>query len=245
MELVNNEGERRGSEVAQIANLLYRRLPTCRACYVLHGFGRDNDLPIGNRRYSRLETCATRADAHVGVFAAVVQTANALKARSSWIIISMLLMLLLPGCSTSRTAKAPPTSTVTTRHVDEIRLVAVPMALNFDRQPGPDGFAVKVYGLNHGSVRPQEIRQGAIQLFMFDGVLIGTNAIEPLCTWTYSAGELRQYEMNSTIGLAYQFAPRWGDKRPNQNRFTVVARYNPDGEKALESAPSVISVGQQ
>ena len=80
---------------------------------------------------------------------------------------------------------------------------------------------------------------------MFDGVLIGTNAIEPLCTWTYSAGELRQYEMNSTIGLAYQFAPRWGDKRPNQNRFTVVARYNPDGEKALESAPSVISVGQQ
>jgi hypothetical protein len=45
--------------VAQISNLLYRRIPFCRA---QGGSQRQQviwGLPIGNRRYSRLEICAT------------------------------------------------------------------------------------------------------------------------------------------------------------------------------------------
>src|SRR6266436_4707277 len=45
--------------VAQVSNLLYRsasRLPAPRCTWRT---GRGNVLPIGNRRYSRLETCAT------------------------------------------------------------------------------------------------------------------------------------------------------------------------------------------
>jgi hypothetical protein len=40
--------------VAQVSNLLYRRFPTCQSVEVAR-------LPIGNRRYSRLEVCATLA----------------------------------------------------------------------------------------------------------------------------------------------------------------------------------------
>ena len=47
------------SAVAQISNLLYRRFLTCRACGELKALLIAKPLPIGNRRYSRLEICAT------------------------------------------------------------------------------------------------------------------------------------------------------------------------------------------
>jgi len=46
--------------VAQISNLLYRRASSLRAAGRLSVSDRSCRLPIGNRRYSRLEICATR-----------------------------------------------------------------------------------------------------------------------------------------------------------------------------------------
>src|SRR5437588_6929228 len=48
----------RGSTVTQVSNLLYRRLPACRtlSSSTVRALAAP---PIGNRRYSRLETCAT------------------------------------------------------------------------------------------------------------------------------------------------------------------------------------------
>src|SRR6185436_13024340 len=48
------------SEVAQVSNLLYRRLPACRPSDLIQDLRACNALPIGNRRYGRLESCATR-----------------------------------------------------------------------------------------------------------------------------------------------------------------------------------------
>jgi general secretion pathway protein G len=45
--------------VAQVSNLLYRGFPTRQPPERSHGLPPPNGLPIGNRRYSRLETCAT------------------------------------------------------------------------------------------------------------------------------------------------------------------------------------------
>ena len=47
--------------VAQVSNLLYRRLPACRRRLVPSPLEGSDSLPIGNRRNSRLETCATGA----------------------------------------------------------------------------------------------------------------------------------------------------------------------------------------
>src|SRR5213594_2279784 len=45
--------------VAQVSNLLYRRASSLRVSRSTRRNDDGNVLPIGNRRYSRLETCAT------------------------------------------------------------------------------------------------------------------------------------------------------------------------------------------
>ena len=50
---------RKLSVVAQIANLLFRRFPTCGRRAIPKALEVFDNLPIGNRRNSRLETCAT------------------------------------------------------------------------------------------------------------------------------------------------------------------------------------------
>jgi len=45
--------------VAQVSNLLYRRASSLRTLHIFNALRLSDALPIGNRRYSRLETCAT------------------------------------------------------------------------------------------------------------------------------------------------------------------------------------------
>src|SRR5437763_11375351 len=47
------------SEVAQISNLLYRRISFCGPPYNPGFLGHLDALPITNRRYGRLQICAT------------------------------------------------------------------------------------------------------------------------------------------------------------------------------------------
>src|SRR5438105_569462 len=47
--------------VAQVSNLLYRSASSLRTPRMVVSNGAIGGLPIGNRRYSRLETCATSA----------------------------------------------------------------------------------------------------------------------------------------------------------------------------------------
>lgn len=127
--------------------------------------------------------------------------------------------------------------------IDQLRLLSVPVALNLDQRPGTDGFCVKVYGVSRSHPKPVPIRNGIVEIMMFDGLLTGsTNAPQPLCTWKYTAEQLPQYELKAAVGTGYQLAPTWGEKRPLQNRITVVARYLSTAGLTLASAPSVISV---
>ena len=50
-----NELDGAGRTVAQIANLLFRRLPTCSAYDLLSAFDRTHGRPMGNRRNSRFD----------------------------------------------------------------------------------------------------------------------------------------------------------------------------------------------
>jgi hypothetical protein len=166
-------------------------------------------------------------------------------ARIAVILSCGMGILLLSGCAGRSPKPAAPAAT-DAGQIDQIRLVAVPVALNLDRRPGLDGFGVKVYGLSHSHAKPQAIRRGNIEILMYDGLLPGgTNDVQPRCAWNYPASDLGQYEMISTIGLAYQFAPRWGDTKPTHNRITVIARYKPHADAIIESAPSVITVPAQ
>src|SRR5205823_5401589 len=51
-----------GALVAQVSNLLYRRASSLRRVGITLRVSRILGMPIGNRRHSRLETCATRSE---------------------------------------------------------------------------------------------------------------------------------------------------------------------------------------
>lgn len=128
--------------------------------------------------------------------------------------------------------------------VDEINLLAIPVALNLDARPGPDGFVIKIYASNKKRPKPVPLENGTLEVLMFDGIP-GTTAelsAPPLRTWTYPGDSLRQYEIRTSIGIGYQFAPQWGDAPPAQSRISVVARYTSREGATVTSAPSIISV---
>src|SRR5687768_2090190 len=55
-------------KVAQVSNLLYRRFPICRRWANPNDSTFFHALPVGNRRHSRLETCATSPSILIAVF---------------------------------------------------------------------------------------------------------------------------------------------------------------------------------
>ena len=128
--------------------------------------------------------------------------------------------------------------------ITEINLLAIPVALNFDDKPGPDGFVIKVFANSRKRPKTQPIESGTIDVLMFDGVPGGPDSasLQPLRIWSYSAQELKSFEVHGSIGTGYQLAPRWGDAKPTGNSISVVVRYTARSGASIASAPSVISV---
>jgi hypothetical protein len=59
--------------------------------------------------------------------------------------------------------------------VSEVHLFGVPVALNLDGMPGPDGIGVRIYASGSTVARGVEIRQGVLEVLMFDGSVDGGN----------------------------------------------------------------------
>jgi len=148
------------------------------------------------------------------------------------------------GCSTpSKETKAAPPSPGS-QSIQEINLLAIPVALNFDQKPGPDGFVIKVYASNRKRPKALPIEHGKIEVVMYDGIPGVTEGVslEPRRTWTYTAAELKPFEVHNAIGTGYQLAPQWGDTPPTGNQISVLVRYTPEEGGIIRSAPSVIAV---
>jgi hypothetical protein len=129
--------------------------------------------------------------------------------------------------------------------IDEINLLAAPVALNFDQTPGPDGFIVKVYAASARQPKPVPIESGKIEVMMFDGSpdLHGAGLGRPLRVWNFTAEDLKPFEIHTSIGIGYQLAPLWGDAKPTGNKVSVIVRYTSPKGATITSAPSIIGVG--
>jgi hypothetical protein len=125
--------------------------------------------------------------------------------------------------------------------IQEINLLAMPVALNFDRQPGPDGFLIKIYASNRKRAKPFAIETGNIEIMMYDG-LPDSASERPRRTWAYTAEELRPYVIQTSIGVGYQVAPLWGEAKPTHSKIAVLVRYTPLEGPPISSAPSIIAV---
>lgn len=128
--------------------------------------------------------------------------------------------------------------------IDELHLFTVPVALNLDREPGADGFEIKVYASAAERAKGVPISKGSLEVVMFDGVVTAgaVDAAKPLHTWTYTASELKAFASNSSLGVGYRMAIRWGKDAPKGSSITVMVRHLLPKRDPIYSTPSVIAV---
>jgi hypothetical protein len=128
--------------------------------------------------------------------------------------------------------------------LDEINLVALPVPINLESLPGIDGIVVKIYGVNYKHPRTQPIDSGTLEILMYDGLVRGSADETNQCRhiWTFTAQELQAYAFTTTVGTGYFFRLGWGKDKPQRDKITVVARYQPRQGQAVYCAPSYIAI---
>jgi hypothetical protein len=165
-----------------------------------------------------------------------------------WMAAFCSCLLFSTGCATAEKSVPPATAAAPARSpIDELNILAVPVALNLDHLPGLDGFMIKIYPGTRKRPRSVPIESGQLEIFMYDG-LASVNSVHvpnPRRVWTYTAADLKQFEIKTAIGTGYQLAPLWGEARPTRDKITVIARYTSPTGAIVASAPSVIAVGIQ
>ncbi len=158
-------------------------------------------------------------------------------------LLCMSSLVLLLGCAGVKREKSAPKESGPAA-IDQINLLAIPYAVDFDQVAGPDGFVVKVYGGSRNRPKPVPILAGSLELLMYEGIFRGAdlNTSKPRHAWKYSAEQLKGYIGKTSIGPAYELAVRWGDAKPLTDRISVIARFISADGVTVYSAPSVISV---
>jgi hypothetical protein len=164
-----------------------------------------------------------------------------------WRAIGLAALVWLPlGCATPKTKvpAAPPVAAGSDSRIDELNLVAMPVAVNLDAVPGPDGFIIKVFAADQSRPKPKPISTGALEVLMFDGFFdsakLAANQYRHL--WTFSASQLKGYEFTATIGTGYNLTLAWGEDKPREDNISVLVRYRPLQGPLVYSAPSAITV---
>jgi len=128
--------------------------------------------------------------------------------------------------------------------IDSLHVFSVPVALDLNGSPGPDGFGLTLYASSSAYAKGIPITAGTMEIRMFDGALqedAKTNAT-PRRVWTFTSADLKQRVVKTSLGTGYRFAPRWEDTPPLQNRITIVANYVSPAGSVVRSAPTTIAV---
>jgi hypothetical protein len=157
--------------------------------------------------------------------------------RSSALCAAVTVILVtLSACKSAAGPNTAPDDRIT-----QLNVITVPVALDLDGKAGPDGIAVKLYAASAKSPKAIRLREGKVELVMFNGTFQNrTNQPAILRTFSYEAKELRLHELNSGIGWGYEFTLSWGTNLPTQRLISVGARYTaPDGRSIVSRTSSV------
>jgi len=131
--------------------------------------------------------------------------------------------------------------------VSELHLFGVPVAINLDQKPGPDGIGVRIYASAAGGGEGIAIRQGTLEVLLFDGIVSAAVAqtTPPLKVWSFNPSELKPYAGKTSLGAGYQLALKWGAEVPRQSVVTVIARYRSTEGALLWSSANTVSVAMK
>lgn len=149
-----------------------------------------------------------------------------------------LLLALLVGCGTTGGGGGNSGS------VQEIHLFGLPTALTMAGSSVAGGVGVRIYASTSGGSKGLPLRQGTLEILLFDQSPTGLDAqtAKPLKIWSFAANELVPYQSNSLMGFGYQFELQWDKDRPRGRVFTIVARFRPNPKTEIYSTPAAIAI---
>lgn len=157
----------------------------------------------------------------------------------------LLLAALLPtGCHTNESR--PPNAVITAQSapVDQLHLISLPVGVDLDGKPGADGFAIKIFASRKGSDRPVAIKSGTLDVLLFDGILDNLENSKAIREWHFTASDLKNAQVPSSIGPAYQVSLAWDHSAPVKPQFTVLVRWHDKAFRPIEVATAVVNPGQ-
>jgi hypothetical protein len=129
--------------------------------------------------------------------------------------------------------------------VDQITLLALPTALNWDGRPGPDGVQTVVHLFQQAAPQPVLIN-GTLEFLLYEGRVSRDelSAAKPFHVWPFTAAQLEPYVGRSKVGWGYALRLPWGPTMPRSSSVTLAARYTPPGAGAptVYSAPTTIAM---
>ncbi|MGC9453929.1 MAG: hypothetical protein ACP5HU_03615 [Phycisphaerae bacterium] len=153
----------------------------------------------------------------------------------------MAVGMLVGGCQpTSVNPNAP----ATVARIDALELRAMPSAINWDDEPGPDGLRAEVFCYRIDQPEPFPV-EGQLEFLLYEGRLRGGElaSADPLLTWRFGPSELRGL-MIRRLGLwGYSMQLAWGDRMPRTSSVTLIARHRSPEGRTVHSSPISISMG--
>ena len=157
-----------------------------------------------------------------------------------WFVWTAALVLgfVLPGCSAGVLGGGG---------IDSLHVFGVPVALDLDGLPGPDGLGVTIYASASSVAKGVAIGSGRLEVLMFDedGSTRGTaskESLSPRHVWKLTPADLKRHSIKTSLGVGYRLTPGWGDTPPRRTWVTVVVRYVPSHGDPIESSPVTIAV---
>ena len=122
-----------------------------------------------------------------------------------------LLALWPAGCTGPERVTSTPPQAV--GDVDDILVLADPVAANWDGQVGSDGLDVGVLLFRHDRKLPVTVK-GTLELRLYEGVVRAEDLSKarPLRTWRFDSAQLRSLLGRTPAGWGYALRLPWGPK---------------------------------
>ncbi len=156
-------------------------------------------------------------------------------------LLSAMVALFATACATSK--KSEPVTHHESGSIDTLNVIAVPVGLNLDQNPGPDSFSIKVYANTADEAKAIPITKGTLEIVTFDGTFFGRTNLPPvLRSWTFESAKLVPYEFKAHIGTGYEFTLGWGTNKPTHTLMSIAARYTSPSGEVVTSRPSAVTV---
>ena len=140
---------------------------------------------------------------------------------------------------TDATGSGAKSSAKAGQDVDAIELYVLPVVLDWDKVPGPDGVQARVMLFRFSEAPPVRLTQGTLDFLLYEGRLRADDLATATVfhTWSYTPAEIAPSLERNIVGDGYTLRLGWGAHVPTGDFVTLVARYVPLTGAPVRSAP--------